>query len=138
MKRICSKCGEPFDPYISKKGRLKGSISRICLGCNGKSSISEERIKEAIKEMVYSNREFFEKALKEKYGICEYLIDNDIEPRIARCVEWKLKRIAKEILYPIRIDHDFAGMRQIFRPIGGQDKGDVFNEQNGNENKNES
>jgi hypothetical protein len=84
--------------------------------------ISEEkmaRIKEAIEEMVYSNRELFEKALKEKYGICEYLIDNDIEPRIARCMEWKIKRIAKERLFPIKIDHDFAHLNMIFNRGAG-------------------
>ena len=92
--------------------------------------LSEEKIaliEKAIHEMVYSNREFFEKTLKKKYVIYDHLIDNDIEPRIARCVEWQLKRIAKEILYPITIDHDFAHMNSIFRPIAGQEnKGDVF------------
>jgi len=55
--------------------------------------------------------------------ISEYLIKKKIDSRIAIFTERYIKSLEKR---RIEIKHDFTHMNQIFRPIGGQDKEDVF------------
>lgn len=57
--------------------------------------------------------------------ISEYLIKKGIDRRIANFTERYIKSLNKR---KTEIKHDFTHMNQIFRPIGGQDKEDVFSE----------